>query len=281
MPPSLASIPLAPPWPAHRAGGARLMGILNVTPDSFSDGGRFAQSGTAVAAAEAMLEEGADIIDIGGESTRPGHLPVPAEIEQARILPVIEALASRRSDCLISVDTYKASTARLALRAGARIVNDVWGLQKDPALAHVVAEAEAGLVLMHNRAEKDESLDILDDMRRFFARSLQLADAAGIAPARIVLDPGIGFGKSQAQNLAAIRAIPALKAMGFAVLLGVSRKSLLGALTGRPVEARLAGTLAASAFGLLQGADFLRVHDVGAHIDLIRVIGALQPRFEG
>jgi dihydropteroate synthase len=253
------------------------MGILNVTPDSFSDGGFFAQSEAAIRHAEEMAQEGADILDIGGESTRPGAQAVSATEELARVVPVLTALRERRFTTPVSIDTYKAETAKVALEAGASIVNDVWGLQRDAKMAGVVAEAGAGLVVMHNRETKDETLDIAEDMLRFFEHSLGLARAAGIPEDRIALDPGIGFGKTLDQNLAAIRAIPRLKAMGFAVLLGVSRKSFLGLVTNRPVTDRLAGSITAGMIGLDLGADILRVHDIAPHLDLLKVRAALHP----
>jgi dihydropteroate synthase len=251
------------------------MGIVNVTPDSFSDGGFFSQAEAAIRHAETMIEEGADIIDIGGESTRPGASFIAAPEEMARVLPVISALHEKGLTTPISIDTYKSETASAALRAGANIVNDVWGLQRDPLMADIVAATGAGLVIMHNRETRDENLDIVADMERFFARSLEIASKAGIPSDRIALDPGIGFGKTLEQNLAAIQAIPRLKAMGHAVLLGVSRKSYLGLLTNRPVNERLAGTIASAMIGLDLGADILRVHDIAPHIDALAVRQAL------
>ena len=284
--PLSASPPLAAPWPEARERRVRLMGIVNVTPDSFSDGGKFDALEAALAHARQLEAEGADILDIGGESTRPGAAEVSAADEMARVLPVIAALAQKTPSQenpsqenparVISIDTYKAAVARAACKAGASLINDVWGLQRDPAIADVAAEFGAGVVIMHNRTEKDETLDITEDLAAFFTRSLALAEKAGVARARIALDPGIGFGKTPEQNLAAIRAIPHLKAMfGCAILLGVSRKSFLGLITGRSVGERLPATLAADSFGLLAGADVLRVHDVAAHRDAALVLAAL------
>lgn len=267
--------PLAAPWPRRSDGRALLMGIVNVTPDSFSDGGFFSQAEAAIRHAETLIEEGADIVDIGGESTRPGASFVPASEELARVLPVISAVHERIPRTPISIDTYKSETAAVALRAGASIVNDVWGLQRDPLMAKIVAAAGAGLVIMHNRETRDENIDIVVDMERFFAHSLELASRAGIPADRIALDPGIGFGKTLEQNLAAIRAIPRLKTLGHAVLLGVSRKSYLGLLTNRAVNERLAGTIASAMIGLDLGADVLRVHDVAPHTDALAVRQAL------
>ncbi len=256
-----------------------VMGILNVTPDSFSDGGRFADLEPARAQAEALVAEGAALIDIGGESTRPGHVPVSAEEEQARILPVIRALAPRLP-VPISVDTYKASTARVALEAGARIVNDVWGLQREPEIARVAADHGAPVMVMHNRERIDPGIDIIADMLRFFERSLAIARAAGIPDRDIVLDPGIGFGKSWEQHLDALRRLPEIVALGFPVLVGISRKSLLGRLHDtetRPVD-RLFGSVGSHVLAATLGAQIVRVHDVGPHVDALRVVDAVMQR---
>ena len=272
---------LAAPWPVAPEPRALLMGIVNVTPDSFSDGGQFSDHDLAIRHARALEAEGADILDIGGESTRPGAAIVTQDEEAARVLPVIEALMAEAPTRTISIDTYKAATARSALTLGASIVNDVWALQRDPAMAETVAEFGAGLVMMHNREGIDTALDIASDMERYFTRSLEQAARAGISLSRMALDPGIGFGKTLEQNLAAIRMLPRLRAFGCATLLGISRKSFLGLVTGRPVGERLAGTIAADCYGLLIGADVIRVHDVAAHRDAARVIAALAPRETG
>ncbi|CAA2144599.1 Dihydropteroate synthase [Methylobacterium bullatum] len=253
-----------------------VMGILNVTPDSFSDGGRFENVEAARSQADALVAEGAALVDIGGESTRPGHTPVSAEEEQARILPVIRDLAPRLA-VPISVDTYKASTADAALAAGARIVNDVWGLQREPDIARVAAAHGAPVMVMHNREAIDPAIDIVADMLRFFERSLDIARRAGIPDADIVLDPGIGFGKSWAQHLEALRRLPELKALGFPVLVGVSRKSMLGRLHDaetKPVD-RLIGSLSSHVLAATLGADIVRVHDVAPHVDALRVVDAV------
>lgn len=253
-----------------------VMGILNVTPDSFSDGGLFLGEAQAAAQAGRLIAEGAAILDIGGESTRPGHVPVPAEEEQARVLPVIRGLAPRLSTP-ISIDTYKASTARLALGAGARIVNDVWGLQREPDIARVAADHGAPVIVMHNRETIDPAIDILADVLAFFERSLAIARRAGIPDGDIVLDPGVGFGKSWEQHLEVLRRLAEIRALGFPVLVGVSRKSILGRFHDgdtRPAD-RLAGSLAAHALAATLGADIVRVHDVGAHIDAMRVVDAV------
>ena len=257
-------------------GRTLVMGVLNVTPDSFSDGGLFAGEQQAVAQAERLAAEGAAILDVGGESTRPGHVPVPAEEEQARVLPVIRAVAPRLP-IPISIDTYKASTARVALEAGARIVNDVWGLQREPDIASVAAAHGAPVIIMHNRETIEAELDIVADMLAFFERSLTIAHRAGIADSEIVLDPGIGFGKTWAQHLEALRRIPEIRALGFPVLVGVSRKSILGRLHDRETRPadRLHGSLAAHALAATLGADIVRVHDVAAHIEAMRVVDAV------
>ncbi len=253
-----------------------VMGILNVTPDSFSDGGRFQDLDAARSQATRLVEDGAALLDIGGESTRPGHQPVPAEEEQARVLPAIRALAPTLP-VPISIDTYKASTAEVALTAGARIVNDVWGLQRDPEIARVAAHHGAPVVVMHNRETVDPSLDIVDEMRAFFERSLAIARAAGIPDRDIVLDPGIGFGKSWEQHLEALRRLPELKALGFPLLVGVSRKSVLGRIHNAataPAD-RLFGSIAAHVAAASLGADIVRVHDVRPHVEACQVVDAI------
>lgn len=254
-----------------------VMGILNVTPDSFSDGGDFVDRKAAVAHALEMEQDGADIIDIGGESTRPGHEPISSEEEQSRVLPVIRQLASQLS-VPISIDTYKASTAWLALKAGAKIVNDVWGFQREPAIASIAAEFGATVVMMHNRTEIDPTLDIIDELRTFFDRSIEIARKAGIPDEKIILDPGIGFGKTFEQQLAALHRLGEVKAFGFPVLVGVSRKSLLGRLHDRSVAPRdrLFGTIASHVMAISSGADIVRVHDVTPHMEAIRVADAIR-----
>ena len=257
--------------------GPQLMGIVNATPDSFSDGGRFLAPEAALAEARRHVAGGAAIVDLGAESTRPGYAPVTEADELERLRPVVASLVAAL-DVAVSIDTTKAAVARAALEAGVALVNDQWGLQGEPAMAGVVAEAEAGVVLMHNRAGLDEAADVIDDMRRFFDRSLAIADAAGIARETILLDPGIGFGKSKAQNIRALGAgVAALRcAYGLPVLVGCSRKSLFATLIGaRRVEDRLVGTLAANLAALARGADVLRVHDCAEHRDAIAVTRAV------
>ncbi len=264
-----------------RAGGgaapAILMGVVNVTPDSFSDSGRFATPDAAANQARRLAEDGAAIIDIGGESTRPGAERVSAQDEAARILPVIGALSGSR--LLISADTVKASVAEKALAAGAHIVNDIQGLQGDPGMAGVVADHGAGVVIMHNPgltgSAKGTEGDPIAACLAFFETSLAIAQNAGIAADRIVLDPGIGFGKTPEQNIALIARLQELATLGQPLLIGASRKSFIGTLVDRSVGERLAGTLALHVAAALAGAAILRVHDVGEHHDAVRLAAAI------
>ena len=250
-----------------------VMGILNVTPDSFSDGGR--HDADPAARGMALVAEGAALLDIGGESTRPGFTPVSAEVEWRRIAPAVEALAASLP-VPISVDTTKSEVARRALDAGAAVINDVWGFQGDPAMADAVAEAGAGAVLMHNRETIDPAIDIADDMLRFFEASLAIARQAGVLRTRLVLDPGIGFGKTQDQQIDAIRAIGRLRdAFGLPVLVGLSKKRFLGHITGAPVERRGIETVAANLAAAAAGAVIFRVHDVAEHVAALKVFGAV------
>jgi dihydropteroate synthase len=253
-----------------------LMGILNVTPDSFSDGGRHFDPGSAVARAKGMVAEGAAIVDIGGESTRPGHAPVSAEEELWRVKPVLEALVAD-FDVAVSIDTGKAAVAREAARLGASVINDVWGLQRDPGMADAVADTGSALVIMHNRERADGTIDILDDVERFFERSLNLAAGAGVPFGRILLDPGVGFGKTPEQNHSCIWNLDRFRRFGAPVLVGLSRKSFLGRITGAEVDNRLPGTLAADTIALMRGASVLRVHDVAenrAALDIFKTLSA-------
>lgn len=255
--------------------GVYVMGILNVTPDSFSDGGRWLERDAALRQAAKMAAEGAAIIDIGGESTRPGHRPVGAEEEAARVLPVIAAV-KRETGLPVSVDTYRHETARLALEAGADMVNDIWGLRYDGGeMARLIAQSGAACCLMHNRKSaeyRDFMPELLEDLRG----TLDLAAAAGIARERIILDPGIGFAKSCEQNLTAMHRLDELAALGCPVLLAASRKSVIGLSLGLPVEERLEGTLATTATGVLQGATFVRVHDVKENLRAARMALAIR-----
>ncbi|MDQ2632480.1 MAG: dihydropteroate synthase [Pseudomonadota bacterium] len=256
---------------------ARLMGILNVTPDSFSDGGEFSRADQAVAHARAMAAEGADIIDVGGESTRPGATPVSAREEQARILPVIEALASE-GEFLISVDTYRAETARLAVTAGAHIVNDVHGLQREPDIARLAGETGAGLVVMHTGRGRERLPDVIADEFVFLKRSLEIARQAGVTEDRIVLDPGFGFAKRSEENLRLMARFDELQALGFPLLVGTSRKRLLTDVPGGDKKARDAGTTATSVILRLKGAAIFRVHNVAANRDALAFADAMLER---
>ena len=254
-----------------------IMGILNITPDSFSDGGKFFSLDAAMQQAEKLAADGADIIDVGAESTRPGHTPVEPEEELARLEPILGTLTSS-IDIPFSIDTSKAKVARRATEIGASVVNDVWGLQKDPAMADTVAETGAAAVLMHNRDGVDPGLDIVADMRRFFDRSLRLARDAGIPRARLILDPGIGFGKSRAQNFTALANLAALKDYALPILVGVSRKSLLAEHAATPVDKNLVRTLAANLAAAANGASIFRVHDAAEHAAAFKVFDAIARR---
>nr|WP_244595651.1 dihydropteroate synthase [Bosea lathyri] len=252
-----------------------LMGVVNVTPDSFSDGGQFGNAGEAVAHGDRLVSEGADIIDIGGESTRPGHVVIDVATELARVLPVITGLRER-SAIPISIDSWKAEVADAALAAGASIVNDVWGCQRDPAIAGVAARKGAPIIVMHNRDTIDPALDIFDDVLRFLERSIAIATTAGVARDQIVVDPGIGFGKTPRQNLMLIRDLDRLKQLGCPILLGASRKSTIGHITGQTVAAeRLAGSISAHLYGVSRGAAIIRAHDVRPHLDALKVWAAI------
>jgi dihydropteroate synthase len=246
-----------------------VMGILNLTPDSFSDGNQFMTTDAALSHARRLAAEGCDIVDVGGESTRPGGLAVSETEELARVEHVLRALGD--SEAPFSIDTYKASVAARAIELGAVLVNDVWGLQNDPAMAETVAAAEAAIVIMHNRAHKDAAIDIVADIRRFFAHSLVLADKAGIPRTRIILDPGIAFGKTALQNVKVIARLNELMDFGCPILVGVSRKTFLGSLVEGGIECTLVGTIAASLAALAGGASIFRVHDVAEHVAALKV----------
>jgi dihydropteroate synthase len=251
-----------------------VMGVLNVTPDSFSDGGLFQSPDAAVAQAGKMVDEGADIIDVGAESTRPGAVAVSEADELARLEPVVTALAERGT--ALSVDTYKARIAAHAIKLGAILINDVWGLQRDPAMADTVAAGEAAVIIMHNREDKDRALDIVADMRRFFDRSLALAARANVPDEHIILDPGIGFAKTSQQNIEAVRRLGELRDYGHPILVGVSRKKFLGQWSGNGAEGERAGTLAACLAAAAAGASLFRVHDVAEHVAALQVFHAIR-----
>ncbi len=254
-------------------GHTYVMGILNVTPDSFSDGGKWNSADAARAHAEQMIAEGADLIDIGGESTRPGYTKISDEEEIARITPYIEMIKTEFG-VPVSVDTYKSPVAKAALQAGADLVNDIWGLKYDREMAAVIAGANAACCLMHNRESADYQ-DFLPDMLNDLRETISLAKAAGIGDDRIILDPGVGFGKTYEQNLTAIRKLDALHTLGYPVLLGTSRKSVIGLTLDLPSDQRLEGTLATTVFGVLQGAMFVRVHDIKENVRIIKMTEAV------
>ncbi len=261
-------------------GKAVVMGILNVTPDSFSDGGLFDVPERALAQAGSMAAEGAAIVDVGGESTKPDAVPISAEEEQRRILPVIAELA-RRGEALISVDTFRAETARLAVEAGAHIVNDVWGLQREPDIARVAAETGAGLVIMHTGRGREKLPDVVEDQIVFLKRSLEIARAAGVPDERIVLDPGFGFAKeTPEENLDLMARFEELHVLGFPLMAGTSRKRFVGAATGRDPADRAAGTAATSVILRLKGAQLFRVHDVAINVDALAMTDAMLARVE-
>lgn len=256
---------------------ALLMGILNVTPDSFSDGGEFDVPDRALAHAANMVAEGAAIVDVGGESTRPGAEAVSAEEEQSRILPVIAALASE-GKVLISVDTYRAETARLAVHAGAHIVNDVYGLQREPGIARVAAETGAGLAIMHTGRDREKLADVIEDQFLFLYRSLEIAREAGVKDDQIILDPGFGFAKDKEENLQLIARFEELRPLGFPWLVGTSRKRMIGHLAGDDRAARDVGTAATSVMLRMKGADIFRVHNVSVNRDALAFADAVLER---
>ena len=251
-----------------------IMAIVNVTPDSFSDGGHYEAVDAAVVHALACVEEGAAIIDIGGESTKPNAEAVSATEEQGRVLPVIEALRGK-TDALISIDTYRADTARLAIGAGAHIVNDVFGLQREPEIAALAAQTGAGLCIMHTGRDRQKLTDVIDDQVLFLGRSLDIAAAAGVNRQNIVLDPGFGFAKDTEENLELMARFNALLRFELPLLAGTSRKRFVGAITGRDASERDVGTAATSAILRLQGAAIFRVHNVAINRDALAIADAI------
>jgi dihydropteroate synthase len=253
-----------------------IMGILNVTPDSFSDGGAFLSTDAAMAHAQQMVTEDADIIDIGAESTRPNAIAVSAAEELRRLEFVLPAAV--RMGRPISIDTMKATVAAWGLDRGAAIVNDVWGLQRDPDMADVVARHRVPVIVMHNRDAADPQIDIMADIAAFFERSLAIAARAGIRRDSIVLDPGIGFGKTREQSMTAIARLDRLKTFGLPLLVGASRKRFIDAVTPAPPDARLGGSIAAHILAVERGAALIRVHDVAATVQAMRVMAAIGAR---
>jgi len=250
-----------------------IMGILNVTPDSFSDGGKIIGIDAALKKAEEMKGDGAAIIDVGGESTRPGYTPVSEDEEMDRILPVIEAIKNR-IDIPISVDTYKSKVAEAAILAGADLINDIWGLKADPHMAEVIARYEVACCLMHNR-NNTEYKDFMSDLVWDLNESVKLAKQAGIAEDKMILDPGIGFAKDYTQNLTAIRNVGKVVELGYPVLLGTSRKSVIGLTLDLPSDKRLEGTLVTTVVAVQNGCSFVRVHDVKENYRAIQMTKAI------
>jgi dihydropteroate synthase len=257
-------------------GRPAVMGILNVTPDSFSDGGQFFDSAVAIAHARRMASEGADILDVGAESTRPygGAQPVSLEQELARLQPVLPEVV--RLGLPVSIDTIKASVAAWALDQGAAILNDVWGLQREPDMARVAAAHGVPVVVMHNREAVDGALDIMADVKAFFSRSLEIAANAGIARSRIVLDPGVGFGKTAEQSITVIARLSELRAFGQPLLIGLSRKRFISSVSPSEPHGRIGGSIAGNVLAALGGADIVRVHDVAETVQALRVVAAIE-----
>jgi dihydropteroate synthase len=267
--PVLAAL-LARPYPA-------VMGVLNVTPDSFSDGGLFVTAGHALAQARRMIAEGADIIDIGAESTRPyGAQPVSAEEELKRLQPVLANVVSLGIP--VSIDSMKSAIVAYALDAGAAIANDVWGLQRDPDMARVLAARNAPVIVMHNRDSVDASIDIMKDIAAFFARSLEAAAKAGIPPGSIVLDPGIGFGKTPEQSMTALARLDELGVFGLPLLVGASRKRFIATVSPSEPDQRLGGSIAAHLIAARRGACIIRTHDVAETVQALRVAAAIEDK---
>jgi dihydropteroate synthase len=258
---------LARPYPA-------VMGVLNITPDSFSDGGAFITPRRALGQARRMVAEGADIIDVGGESTRPyGSQPVTVEEELRRLEPVFREVVALGVP--VSIDTMKSAVASWALDRGAAITNDVWGLQRDDGMARLIAERNVPVVVMHNRDSADPSVDIMADIAGFFARSLDIADKAGIAREKIVLDPGIGFGKTPEQSMTALARLGELRSFGLPILVGASRKRFISSVTPSEPQQRLGGSIAAHVIAAQNGARIIRAHDVAETVQALRVAAAI------
>ena len=250
-----------------------VMGILNITPDSFSDGGRYDAVEAALNHAKKMVADGAKIIDVGGESTRPGHAAVSLEEELSRVIPVIQAL-SRELDVAISIDTYKAKVAEAAIQAGAHIINDIWGAKREPAIAEVAARLGVPILLMHNRENMDYT-DFWPDVRKDLEESVQIAKEAGVPAHHIWLDPGIGFAKTTQHNILMMQHLQDLVEMGYPVLLATSRKTMIGKVLNLPVEERLEGTAATVSYGVMNGCHMMRVHDVKEIIRTVRMMDIL------
>jgi dihydropteroate synthase len=259
-----------------KLGRPLVMGILNITPDSFSDGGRFIEPATAIAHAAEMAQQGADILDIGAESTRPygGAKPVDADEELARLSPVLPEVV--KLGLAVSIDTIKAPVARWALDHGVAIVNDVWGLQRDPDMAPLVAERGVPVIVMHNRESADANIDIVADIVAFFARSLDIAERAGIANEKIVLDPGIGFGKTPEQSIQCLARLTEFKRFGVPLLVGASRKRFINTVTPSAPDDRIGGSIASHLLAAESGAAIIRAHDVKETVQALRVAAAIE-----
>ncbi|MEN3382472.1 MAG: dihydropteroate synthase [Hyphomicrobiales bacterium] len=258
-----------------------VMGILNVTPDSFSDGGQFFDPASALAQARRMIAEGADILDIGAESTRPygGRQPVSVEDEHARLAPVLSEVV--KLGLPVSIDTFKAKTAAYALEQGAAILNDVWGLQYDPDIARVAAEHGVPVIVMHNREKADPTIDIMADVKAFLARSLDIAGRAGIRRERIVLDPGVGFGKTLDQSTTVIARLGELREFGLPILMGLSRKRFISSISPSEPHQRIGGSIAGNLLSVMAGANIVRVHDVAETVQALQVMAAIQAKRDG
>lgn len=251
-----------------------IMGILNITPDSFSDGGNFNSVENALNHAKKMINEGADIIDLGGESTRPGHIYVDADEELRRILPVIKKL-KEEINTPISVDTYKSKVAEESLKLGVEMINDIWGLQKDKDMANIIAKYDAYVCIMHNQDKTEYEKDIIESIKEFLNKSINIALTAGIDKGKIVIDPGIGFGKTFDQNLEVLRRLSELKTLGYPILLGTSRKSVIGNVLDVEPKERVEGTIATTVLGIRDGVDIVRVHDVLENLRAAKMADAL------
>lgn len=257
----------------RRHGKTYIMGILNVTPDSFSDGGRWNSMDKALFHVEEMLSEGMDIVDVGGESTRPGYTMLPDEEEIERVVPVIEAIKSR-FDVPVSLDTYKSRVAEAGIAAGADLINDIWGLKYDGDMAAVIARSGLPCCLMHNRREAVYE-NFMQDVAADLAETIRLAETAGIADDQIILDPGVGFGKTYEHNLEIINGLEQLNMFGYPILLGCSRKSVIGLTLNLPADERLEGTLVTTVMGVMKGCSFVRVHDVKENSRAVRMTEAI------
>ncbi|WIV13913.1 dihydropteroate synthase [Proteiniborus sp. MB09-C3] len=250
------------------------MGILNVTPDSFSDGGDFVSIDNAIARAKEMLEQGADIIDIGGESSRPGHTNISSEEEMKRVIPVIKRL-SKETKAIISLDTIRSEVAEEGIKNGVHIINDIWGLQRDSDMVKIAAKYNTPVIVMHNQNGTEYKGDMIDEIKRFLKESIRIALESGLQEDRIILDPGIGFGKTSEQNMALMSRLREIRDLGYPVLLGTSRKSMIGKILDLPPKERVEGTLTTTVIGIMQGIDIVRVHDVKENLRAARVTDAI------